>query len=134
MFEKECAENTDAEFSMFGLRSVLRSLGVGKLSTTQLNELKVVFKDFAAPSEASDNGLQVYFPEFLLLMGELLKEDFAGLRACSVSVVEAREAERKRFEALVAQVKQEAETTSKAGGRRLTNQNLKGSKDPVAET
>lgn len=126
IFEKERGESSDGEFAMFGLRAVLRALGVAKMSNTEANELRVLFRSFAAPSEANEKGLQLYFCDFLLLMGKLYQEDFAGIRQCVVSVVETRDNERKRIEALVSQVKEEASLTPERNSSKQSKNSSKG--------
>lgn len=103
--ESETGTAEDVEFSFLMLRSLLRNLGV-QLSAQQVHELKLIFKEHAIPSALTENGLQLIFADFLLLMGQLMADDFGGMRQASAKTAAMKEAERKQMEELMLQVEE----------------------------
>merc|ERR1712118_12416 len=121
-FRMEDDDSEGEEFTIFALRSLLRSLGV-TLNSKQMLELRGTFRDYAKPSsvQAQDNStqfkLQLPFPEFLMMMGHLIKNDFADLGTKSKMTAEKQAKDREKMDLLMKQVQDQKQVSE---GRRAT--------------
>merc|ERR1719240_276523 len=89
----------------------------------QNTKLKNIFQKYASrigpPEmiEASESQQPAYysllFPDFLLFVGQLITEDFAGVRSSSLKVVANRESEEQKLSALVKEVHKQADKNRK---------------------
>lgn len=95
------------EFTIFALRTLLRSLGV-TLNSHQLLELRSIFRKFAKPSSISDETTQLRvhlpFPDFLMMMSHLIENDFAEVGTASMRTAQNVAEERAKIESLMKRV------------------------------
>lgn len=112
----------DDDFTFSSARTLVRSLGVN-LDMEQNSKLKMLFQKYASKIgplevpefEDTESQQPVYhsllFPDFLLFVGQLISEDFAGVRSSSLKVVASRESEEQKLSALVNEVHRQKEAS-----------------------
>eukprot|EP00746_Dinoflagellata_sp_MGD_P165907 gnl/MRDRNA2_/MRDRNA2_95457_c0_seq1.p1 gnl/MRDRNA2_/MRDRNA2_95457_c0~~gnl/MRDRNA2_/MRDRNA2_95457_c0_seq1.p1 ORF type:complete len:903 (-),score=185.03 gnl/MRDRNA2_/MRDRNA2_95457_c0_seq1:272-2980(-) len=107
IFDTLLQEGEVPELTIFSIKQLLRSLGAS-LAPAQMQELKRIFERFAQQvGEKRENGLTLPFPEFLMLMKDLLKKDFAGLQEAAKRTTNRRELEKKNMEDLMKKVQEQ---------------------------
>lgn len=107
IFDTLLQEGEVPELTIFSIKQLLRSLGAS-LAPAQMQELKKIFERFAQQAgEKRENGLTLPFPEFLMLMKDLLKKDFAGLQEAAKRTTNRRELEKKNMEDLMKKVQEQ---------------------------
>merc|ERR1719240_1524204 len=100
----------------------------------QNTKLKNIFQKYASrigpPEmiEASESQQPAYysllFPDFLLFVGQLITEDFAGVRSSSLKVVANRESEEQKLSALVNEVERQKEAAEADKEKNAKSQGL----------
>lgn len=102
IFREEKRKN--GEFRLGAMMNVVRRLGVA-LDPELTARLKAIYQEYAVPSQSIDSGMVLGFPEFIRMIGRLIRDDFGSVNQKSAMLVHARAEEEKRITELLANVK-----------------------------